>query len=70
MRYARKTSLKNYKRLSSEEYGENLMSFLDDSKSCSNLTMNDLKNVLHALSAPSPLNENQELSANSSCDTG
>ena len=62
VRYARKTSLslkptasvfrlkKQYVNLSCEEYGENLISYLDDSKSCTTLTMRDLKNVLHALS--------------------
>ena len=70
IRYARKTSLslkptasvfrlkKDHKTLTNEEYSENLVYYLDSSKSAGNLTMNDLNNVLHALSVSE--SENQE----------
>ena len=61
VRYARKTCLslkpsaavfrlkQNYKNLENEQYAENLKSYLDSARSSTNLTIHDLKNVLHAL---------------------
>ena len=39
----------NYKNLENEQYAENLKSYFDSARSSTNLTINDLKNVLHAL---------------------
>lgn len=61
VRYARRTCLslkqtaavfrlkQNYKNLETEQYAENLKSYLDSARSSTNLTIRDLKNVLHAL---------------------
>ena len=76
VRYARKTSLalkptaavfrlkKDHKNLTNEEYTENLAYYLDSSKSATNLTINDLNNVLHALTE----SENQEPATSSSIE--
>ena len=65
VRYARKTCLslkptasvfrlkQNYNNLETENYAENLKCYLDSSRSTTNLTIRDLKNVLHALTSSS-----------------
>ena len=48
---------RNSKSLSSQEYADNLKSYLDTARSVKSLTINDLSNVLHGLSATSiPVN--------------
>ena len=44
----------NYTNLENEQYAENLKSYLhvDTARSSTNLTIHDLKNVLHALTNP------------------
>ena len=39
----------NYINVENEKYTENLKSYLDSARSSTNLTIHDLKNVLHAL---------------------
>ena len=37
---------RNHKDLTTDEYAENLISYLDTARSCKNITMNDLNNIL------------------------
>ena len=36
---------RNHKDLTTDEYAENLISYLDTARSCKNITMNDLNNI-------------------------
>ena len=61
VRYARMSSVslkptaavfrlkQNYKNLSSEEYADNLISYLSTARSCKTITIDDLNNVMHGI---------------------
>ena len=40
---------RNHKDLTNDEYAENLISYLDTARSCKNITMNDLSNILFGI---------------------
>ena len=42
---------RNHKDLSTDEYAENLITYLDTARSCKNISMNDLNNILFGIAS-------------------
>ena len=57
---------RNYKNLSSKEYGDNLVSYLNNTRSCKNISIDDLNNVLIGLSGGKEVSEEDEEACGSS----
>ena len=66
---------KNYKNLSTNEYADNLSTYLSSARSCKTLTIQDLSNVIHGIAAKASadlehcdgISEEQQTNIDSSC---